>query len=457
MPFKDILIVEDDPLVCRSLKEMLALEGYAVEAAASGPEALERLRHQRYHLVLSDIRLPGMNGLELFKELAGLAPETAVVFITGHGHIEGAVKAIKLGAYDYLTKPLDDLRLKVTLKRALEQQKLKASYSSLKRRFQPWEGEEVFISRDRSVQELLGLVDAVAGTMATVLVAGESGTGKSLLARYIHQHSLRARGPFVAISCGSLTETLLESELFGHVRGAFTGALKDKKGKLEEAQGGTIFLDDINCASPSLQVKLLGVLQDRVVERVGSNAPFKVDARFVAAANTPLLEEVRQGRFREDLYYRLNVISFPLPPLRARMGDIPPLIEHLIMRFNQLHGRQVQGIAKSALQLCLKYPWPGNVRELENVVERAVLLTPGNFIGPRSLPTNIREGSLAGGPAGDLSLAQALKRAERQILLEVLERHRFSRQASARALGLSRTTLFYKMRRLKITPPPRGA
>ena len=458
MPTKDLLIVDDDPLVCESLKEMLILEGYTVDTAPDGLSALAKLKETRYQLILSDIQMPGLNGVELLKELKGRSPDTVIIFITGHGHIDGAVEAIKLGAYDYITKPIDDLHLKLTLKHALEQEKLLASYQSLKQRLKPWVLQEEMKFRDRKMEQLLELVHAIADTMATVLITGESGTGKTLLARYLHDQSPRRDGPFVKISCGSLSETLLESELFGHVRGSFTGAIRDKKGKFEEAHGGTIFLDDINCASPNLQIKLLRVLQERVIERVGGNNPIHVDVRIITATNAPLQEEVDQQHFRKDLYYRINVVSLTIPPLKERLSDIEPLIEHFIRHYNQVHHRQVKGISKSALQVCLRYPWPGNVRELENVIERAVILSPGEFIIPESFPPHIFETGLRPSPtAPNLTLETAMDQAERQILLETLESLNWNRQLSAKSLGISRTTLFNKMRRFKLMDPRRPA
>ncbi len=273
MANKDVLVVDDDVLVCESLKEMLILEGFSADAVLDGQAALAKIKDDHYQMILSDIQMPGLNGIELLKELKGRSPDTTVIFITGHGHIAGAVEAIKLGAYDYIVKPIDDLRLKLTISHALEQKKLQASYDSLKKRIKPWNLDENLVFGDRKMDQLLGLVHTIADTMATVLITGESGTGKSMLAHYIHQHSHRREGPFVKISCGSLSETLLESELFGHVRGSFTGAIRDKKGKFEEANGGTIFLDDINSASPNLQIKFLRVLQEKVIERVGGNVP----------------------------------------------------------------------------------------------------------------------------------------------------------------------------------------
>ncbi len=457
MSDKDLLIVDDDQLICESLKEMLLLEGYSAEAVLDGEAALAKLQNNRYKLVLSDIQMPGLNGVELLKELKGRSPQTIVILITGHGHIEGAVEAIKLGAYDYITKPIDDLHLKLVIRRALEQQKLLADYNSLKQRCKPWSLDEDLIFRDRKMEQVLELVHAISDTMATVLITGESGTGKSLLARYIHQHSSRREGPFVKISCGSLAETLLESELFGHVRGSFTGAIRDKKGKFEEAQGGTIFLDDINSASLVLQVKMLRVLQEKVIERVGGNTPINIDVRIITATNTLLQEEVAKQKFREDLYYRINVVSLSMPPLRERLSDIEPLVRHFISHFNQVHHRKIKGITQSALQLCLRHRWPGNVRELENVIERAVILTPGEFIIPESLPPYLKEEPAWETPASrNHSLEESLARAEKQIILETLESTNWSRQLTARTLEISRTTLFNKMRRFQIVDPRRA-
>jgi DNA-binding NtrC family response regulator len=458
MANKELLIVDDEFLVCESLKEMLTLEGYTVDAVQDGAAALDKISGNQYQLILSDMRMPGLDGIELLKELKGRAPDTAIIFITGHGHIEGAVEAIKLGAYDYLTKPIDDLRLKLTIKHVLEQKRLLASYNSLKQRLRPWEIQEEMVFGDRKLHQLLELVHAIADTMATVLITGESGTGKSMLAKYIHENSSRREGPFVKISCGSLSETLLESELFGHMRGSFTGAIRDKKGKFEEAHGGTIFLDDINSASLNLQVKLLRVLQDKVIERVGGNSPIKVDVRIITATNTSLQDEVAAQKFREDLYYRINVVSLTIPPLRDRLSDIEPLVRHFIVRFNQIHHREIKAISQSALQVCLRHRWPGNVRELENVIERAVILSPGDFIVPESLPPNLNEPGVAQVSAcGSLTLDEALAQAEKQILLETLKSLDWNRQLTARTLGVSRTTLFNKMRRFDLKDPRRSA
>jgi DNA-binding NtrC family response regulator len=450
---KDILIVDDDDLVCHSLKELLGMEGYDVDSTLDGLEALRKLNETNYSLIISDIRMPSMDGIELLKEIRGKNLESLLIFITGHGHIDGAVEAIKLGAYDYVTKPIDDIRLKLTIKRAFEQKQLLASYQSLKKKIRPWEMDDRIIVKDRKMVELLDVVHMVSETMATVLITGESGTGKSILAKYIHRHSSRQEGPFIELSCGTLAETLLESELFGHVKGAFTGADRNKKGKFEEAQGGTIFLDDINCASLNCQIKLLRILQEKIFERVGGNESISTDVRIITATNTPLAVEVENKKFREDLYHRINVVSLFIPPLRDRLGDIEPLIEYFIKRFNEAHHRKVKGVSNSALQLCYNYHWPGNVRQLENVLERSIILSQGDFIIPESLPEELRNITPQARESTALSLSAALADAEKRILFKCLKQHNWNRQITAQVLGISRTTLFNKMRQYQIDDP----
>ena len=453
MKQKDILIVDDDELVCHSLRELLGMEGYEVDSTLDGLEALQKLQETQYSLIISDIRMPTLDGIELLKEVRGKNLDSFLIFITGHGHIDGAVEAIKLGAYDYITKPIDDIRLKLTIKRALEQKQLLTSYQNLKKKIRPWELDDRLIVKDRKMVELLDLVQMVSETLATVLITGESGTGKSMLAKYIHRNSSRRDGPFVELSCGTLTETLLESELFGHVKGAFTGADRNKKGKFEEAQGGTIFLDDINCASLNCQIKLLRVLQERTFERVGGNESLHTDVRIITATNVPLTVEVARKKFREDLYHRINVVSLSIPPLRERLGDIEPLIDYFIKRFNEVHHKQIKGITKTALQICYNYHWPGNVRQLENVMERAVILSPGDFITPESLSEELRSSTPLPEEVQDLSLNAALAEAEKRIIFRCLKQHNWNRQLTAQVLGISRTTLFNKMRQYQIDDP----
>lgn len=450
---KDILIVDDDDLVCHSLKELLGMEGYDVDSTLDALDALKRLNETKYSLIISDIRMPSMDGIELLKEIRGKNLESLLIFITGHGHIDGAVEAIKFGAYDYVTKPIDDIRLKLTIKRALEQKQLLASYQSLKKKIRPWEMDDRIIVKDRKMVELLDIIQMVSETMATILITGESGTGKSIFAKYIHRHSSRHEGSFIELSCGTLAETLLESELFGHVKGAFTGADRNKKGKFEEAQGGTIFLDDINCASINCQIKLLRILQEKTFEKVGGNESIPTDVRIITATNTPLTLEVENKKFREDLYHRINVVSLFIPPLRERLGDIEPLVEYFIKRFNEIHNKKIKGMSKSALQLCYSYHWPGNVRQLENVLERSVILSQGDFIIPESLPDELKRSALQDHDMEGFTLSTALAEAEKRILFKCLKQHNWNRQITAQVLGISRTTLFNKMRQYQIDDP----
>jgi transcriptional regulator with PAS, ATPase and Fis domain len=313
--------------------------------------------------------------------------------------------------------------------------------------------DDRIIVKDRKMIELLDIVQMVSETMATVLITGESGTGKSILAKYIHRHSSRHEGHFVELSCGTLAETLLESELFGHVKGAFTGADRSKKGKFEEAQGGTIFLDDINCASINCQIKLLRILQEKTFEKVGGNESIPTDVRIITATNTPLTDEVENKKFREDLYHRINVVSLFIPPLRDRLGDIEPLVEYFIKRFNEAHSKKVKGMSKSALQLCYNYHWPGNVRQLENVLERSIILSQGDFIIPESLPEELRKGTPQNPDLEGLTLSAAMAEAEKRILFKSLKQYNWNRQTTAQVLGISRTTLFNKMRQYQIDDP----
>ena len=459
MANKDILIVDDDVLVCESLKEMLILEGYSVDAVLDGQAALAKIKEDHYQLILSDIQMPGLNGIELLKELKGRSPDTAIIFITGHGHIDGAVEAIKLGAYDYIIKPIDDLRLKLTISHALEQKKLLASYDSLKKRLKPWNLDETLVFGDRKMDQLLGLVHTIADTMATVLITGESGTGKSMLAHYIHEHSHRREGPFVKISCGSLSETLLESELFGHVRGSFTGAIRDKKGKFEEAHGGTIFLDDINSASPNLQIKLLRVLQEKVIERVGGNVPIQTDVRIITATNTSLQEEVAKQNFREDLYYRINVVSFTIPPLRDRLSDIEPLVEPFHQSIQPDSPQGDQGHLQERPASLSPIPVAGQCPGVGKRHRTGGHLEPRGVHRPRISAGQYQRKPVAtsGETFKHLTLEEAMERAEKQIILETLESFSWNRQLSARTLGVSRTTLFNKMRRLQLVDPRRSS
>jgi len=368
--------------------------------------------------------------------------------ITGYGTIESAVRAIKQGAYDYLTKPIVDDELRFAVEKAVKQQSLISENERLRLQLEQKYSLENIISHNYKIAKIFELVEAVADTNTTILMAGPSGTGKSMLARAIHYRSSRRDKPFVEVSCGALPETLLESELFGHVKGSFTGAVSNKEGKFLAADGGTIFLDEVANASPALQVKLLRVLEDRQFEPVGSNKTKTVDTRIILASNRDLAAEVKQDRFREDLYYRINVITIELPPLHQRVGDIPLLAKHFLWLYCAQHNKQKLGITDEAMEYLERYLWPGNVRELENVMERAVLLSKDNFIGTEDLPESVKQDqSQQQKIYKPMSLKQARAEPEKKLIHQALEANSWNRQETAKALQINRTTLYKKMKR----------
>jgi len=446
-----ILVVDDDELILTSLSEFLRLEGYETETAASFQQASAHLAAETFDVAIADVSMPDVDGFELLKMVRNRYPDTAVIMITGYGTIESAVEAIKRGAFDYLTKPIIDDEIKLVIERALQQQHLMAENRALRTQLGERYSLGNIIGHDPKMLRVFDIIEAVADTPTTVLITGESGTGKSLVARAIHQRSNRQANPFVEVACGALPETLLESELFGHVRGAFTGAVGDKAGKFTQADGGTIFLDEISTATPAFQVKLLRVLQDFEFEPVGGTKTRHVDVRCILATNQDLEAEVRKGTFRQDLYYRVNVVTVHLPPLRERLGDIPLLAEHFLQRHCERTGRNVVGFTEETMRRLQVYTWPGNVRQLENILERAVILTKHATVMPDDLPDDMR----AVGPGDDgeaqiLPLKQALEKPERAIIERTLHAFHGNRQATANALDINRTTLYKKMKRYGI-------
>jgi DNA-binding NtrC family response regulator len=408
----------------------------------------------RYNLVITDVSMPSSDGFELLRHVRSRHEEVVVIMITGYGTIESAVEAIKQGAYDYLTKPIIDDDVRMAIQRALQQQQLLAENRQLKQALSDRYSFDNIVGADLRLMKVFDLIEAVADSRSTVLITGESGTGKSLIAHAIHTRSPRRDKPFVEVSCGALPDTLLESELFGHVRGAFTHAVADKAGKFAVADGGTIFLDEISSASPQLQVKLLRVLQERRFEPVGSNETKEVDVRVILATNHDLWEEVRTGRFRKDLYYRINVVNVELPLLCERLGDIPLLAEHFLQKYLSSADKRIDGFSPEAMKLMQRYSWPGNVRELENCVERAVVLCRQALIGVGDLPpalTRLEAAAAHGGPFSvpdeSLGLKEALTVPERQIILSALRANNGNRQVTAEQLGINRTTLYKKMKK----------
>ncbi len=450
-----LLVVDDDKHICAAMADYLRGLGHRTETATSGSQALARIREFNFEVVLCDVNLGDQDGFQVLEWVVQNKPETAVILITGYGTIESAVEAIRMGAFDYLTKPVIDDELNFSIQRALGQRKIVEENKNLRAQLDEKYGLSNIIGRDYRMTRMFDLIESVADTRTTVLILGENGTGKTITARAVHQLSSRRDQPFVEVACGALPDALLESELFGHVTGAFTGATHDKPGKFLQADGGTIFLDEVGTASASLQVKLLRVLQDREFEPVGGHKTHKVDVRLVLATNENLEEKVRRGEFRQDLFYRINVVTITQPPLRERIGDIPLLVDCYVREFNAQTGKHVRGFDEEAMQVLQQHSWPGNVRELVNVVERAVVLSKSDVITARDLPESLRTESLEGRAlAGRLvggNLKSALSHPERQLILEALDSNGWNRQETARMLGINRTTLYKKMKRFDIS------
>jgi len=445
-----ILVADDEPAQRELLGGFLAKRGWSVELAAGGAEALAILRRTAVDLVLADYRMPDLSGLELLKASEQLNPEVPVVLITAYGSIASAVEAMKAGAYDYLTKPIELDELVYLIDRVTERRQLLTEVQELRTQLCERFRFEGIIGESSKMQEVLSLVARVAPTPSTVLIRGESGTGKELIAKAIHYNSPRRDRPFVKVNVSALPETLLESELFGHEKGAFTGAMERRIGRFEAANGGTLFLDEIGDLPFALQVKLLRVLQEREVERLGSHRPIAVDIRILAATNRDLERAVRERHFREDLYYRLNVFPIVLPPLRERREDIPLLIECLLQKFVTRLGKPITAVSRQAMDVLMKYDYPGNVRELENILERAVILARHAVIYVEDLPLHLREAAPEN--AGEThtrhgSLPEVLHAIERQMLLRALERHSGVQTRAATELGISERVLRYKLRK----------
>jgi len=451
-----ILVVDDDQIIRDSLSEFLKLEGFKCQGVEGFDQALKELEKQSYNLIITDVNMPKTDGFELLRVIRKRYPELVTIVITGYGTIESAVEAIKMGAYDYLTKPIVDDEIRMIVSRALEQQALLQENRNLKRQLRSQFGLENIVGHDYKMLKVFDMIEAVADSKATVLVSGQSGTGKSLIARAIHHRSGRMDKPFVEVSCGALPETLLESELFGHVKGSFTGAINNKEGKFLAADGGTIFLDEINSAPPSFQVKLLRVLQEKQFEPVGSNETKTVEVRVVLATNKDLQKEVKAGNFREDLFYRINVVNIEIPSLAERVTDIPLLAKKFLLNMCARHDREKNNFTEEAMQYLESYNWPGNVRELENVVERAVVLSKDSMIGLEDLPPNVVEYAESEKAVGykAVSLREAMEEPEKRIIEMALRRNNWNRQLAADMLEINRTTLYKKMKRYSLEVEP---
>jgi DNA-binding NtrC family response regulator len=461
---KHVLLVEDEEALRSTIAIRLTAEGFAVDEASDGDQAIQRLSNFAYDALITDLRMPGADGTQVLDAGLERYPDLAAIVVTGYGTVKDAVDAIRRGASDFITKPFQFDELRHVLRTALERRELRAENRYLREQLVARYGLDGLVGRSAPMRELSTLLSTVAPTNSTILISGETGTGKELVARALHQASLRSQHRFIALNCSAIPETLLEAELFGHVRGAFTGAVSQRMGRFEQAHRGTLFLDEVGTMSPPLQAKLLRVLQERAFERIGDSQTIRVDVRVIAATNSDLARMVREGSFREDLYYRLNVIQVNLPPLRDRREDIPLLVHHFLDRLGREHQPPRLGVAftQEALRRLMAYDWPGNVRQLENVVERAFTLSPGR----RQIDVSALPGDLVPPPLPDpdvpltlpddgLDLDTVLVRMERTLIHQALARTGGNRRQAADLLRIKRTTLVEKLKRLG-SPEPAG-
>jgi len=439
----NILVVDDEEIVRDSLSSWLEEDGYSVEAVESGKKALERIPEKEWDLMLVDLKMPGMDGIQLMDEVRKTNPDMLIIIMTAYATVDTAVKAMKKGAYDYFVKPFNPDDISLTIRKIVDHHKLVQENQFLRKELKKQYKLRDMISKNEKMLEIFDLARTVAKSSSTVLIQGESGTGKELLARAIHDESPRKDEPFISVSCASLTESLLESELFGHEKGAFTGATAINRGKLELAQDGTLFLDEIGDISLKLQMDLLRVLEQKEFRRVGGSELIAISSRILAATNRDLNKAITEGRFRADLYYRLNVISIHIPPLRERREDIPLLVDHFVEKFNIEMGKQVQGVSEEAVRILVDNDWPGNARELRNVIERAMVVAKGNIITESdiSLPTT---------PGGTNHRTKSLEEIEKEHILAVLLKNQWNIVRSAHALGIDRVTLYNKIKKFDL-------
>ena len=448
-----VLIVEDDAAARVGLEQLVKSWGFIAESAGDGEEALEKVTTFRPAIVISDLVMPRMDGLELLRALQQQGADATTLLLTAQGTVETAVEAMKAGAYDYLTKPIDIQRLKVLLDKIVERLETLREVKALRRQLREHGTFGPLIGNSPEMRKIYQVIEQAAPTNASVLITGESGTGKELVAQTLHQLSPRASFPFVAINCAAIPETLLESEIFGHEKGAFTGAADRRQGCFELADRGTLFLDEIGEMTPATQVKLLRVLQERTFRRVGGRTEQSVDVRVIAATNIDPVEAVQKGKLREDLFYRLNVFAFRLPPLRERREDLALLIQSFINEFNSSNQKSIAGLDHQAMRMIEQYAWPGNVRELKNVIERATILAPGPFIEPKHLPAALaHEPPVQQQPQVALAPGTTVEEAERRLIQMTLEHTRDNKTRAAEILGISLKTLHNKLNKLRLRP-----
>ncbi len=441
---KKVLVVDDDSLMKDFLQEALVRSDYSVDLASTGEEALKKIKDKDYDIILSDIRMPNMSGMELLKATREYLPDAKVVMMTAYGTVENAVEAMKLGAFDYVMKPFSADEIELRLKRAFEQIRLTRENIRLRSQLASQYRFDNIVGKSPQMQKIFELVEVVADSKATILITGESGTGKELIAKAIHYNSPRKEGPFIRINCAGLPEGLVESELFGHEKGAFTGAIRKSRGRFELADGGTLLLDEVSEISAALQAKLLRVLQEREFERVGSGQTIQVDVRIISTSNRDLREQIEKGKFREDLFYRLNVIPMHIAPLRERKEDIPILAEHFLKKYNLENKRSIEGISQKIYEMFMEYPWPGNVRELENYIERAVVTSKGKVLAPSDFPKEIAFGK-ADFASEAIGVGCSIHEAEKKLILKTLETEGGNRTKAAEILGISTRTLRNKL------------
>lgn len=447
MAIGKVLVVDDEKGMRDLLYKVLSKEGYEVFLAEDGEEGLEFVKNQAPDVIIADLDMPVMNGIEMIKHVKAFDPNVLIIIITAYASIESAIEALKIGAFNYIIKPFKTEEIRIALSKAMEHVNLLNQNLYLKKEIEDNISFPGVIGKSEKMKNIINLIEAVSKTDSVVLIEGESGTGKELVARAIHENSNRKEQPFVVLNCGALAEGVLESELFGHERGSFSGAITQRKGRFELAHKGSLFIDEIGELSLSAQTRLLRVLQEKEFERVGGNFPIKVDVRIISATNKNLEKEVKENKFREDLYYRLNVFKISLPPLRERLEDLPEFCNYFLDKFNKQMNKKIKGFSQEAIKILNSYPWYGNIRELQNVIERAVVLCKGEIITPRELPENlltiehqqsfeIREGE---------DLESVIDRIEKQFILKALKKAAYSQTKTAELLGIKRTTLRYKL------------